>query len=70
MIQILRNWWTFRTIRATDVDVARAGDRHYLLAHTRRRFKPVTMLEMSRDELAGLGEEICDATTDEEATRE
>jgi hypothetical protein len=54
------DWWTFRDVDATDIEVGAAGDEGYLLVRTRRRFKPLIAITVDRDKLLLLAETIRD----------
>lgn len=69
MIHTLRDWLRFRTVRPVDVDLAASGDRAWLFVHTQRRFNPVISIEIARDELVKLADEIHDFVDDREGAR-
>lgn len=54
MIQRIREWWTWLHRDVTDVDIATDGERAFILASSRRRFKRAVELEFDREELVVL----------------
>jgi hypothetical protein len=61
----LYDWWRFRDVDATDIEIGTSGDEGYLIVHTRSRFKRVMHITVDRAELLGLAEMIREAESDE-----
>lgn len=54
LANLLRQWWIFRDVVATDVDYAAVGDKSFLLISTTKKFKGVIEVEINRDEFIDL----------------
>jgi hypothetical protein len=61
----LYDWWIFRDVDATGIEIAASGDEGYLIIHTRSRFKRVIAVTVDRAELLGLAGMIREAEPDD-----
>lgn len=65
MIGRVLDWWRHYRVKATDLEIAGAYDKAYVMAWSGRWFKPYIEIECSRDDLLLLGEMIRDYAADE-----